>query len=286
MALNNFISHVWAARLLENLRKNLVYTNDMVINRDYEGEVQAAGDTVRINAIGPVTVSDYTKNTNLSDPETLNDAQTTLVITQAKAFNFAIDDVDKIQQFPKLMDAAMSEAAYALADTADQYVAGLMAAGAATLNLIGTDAAPKTDLATAGKAYEYLVDLGVKLSDRYTPENGRWAIVPPWFYGYLLKDDRFVRAGTSVTDRVLAQGIVGEAAGFTIMKSHNVINSSLLKYKIIAGVRSATTYADEVNQVEAYRPEKRFGDAVKGLQLYGAKVVRPNQLAVLTANPT
>ena len=77
---------------------------------------------------------------------------------------------------------------------------------------------------------------------------------------------------------------LGKAAGFTVLQSHNVPNTSGAKYKIIAGHQIAISYAEQINKVEAYRPEKRFADAVKGLHLYGAKLVRPGAIAVLTAD--
>jgi hypothetical protein len=109
-------------------------------------------------------------------------------------------------------------------------------------------------------------------------------IVPAWYHGLLLKDERFVKAGTVRSDAALANGEVGEAAGFRILKSNNVPNTSAAKYKIIAGHSVATSYVDQIVDLQTYKPEKRFGDAVKGLHVYGAKVVRPTALAMLIAN--
>ncbi len=281
MSLNNFIPTIWAARVLENLRKSLVYGQDGVVNRDYEGEIRDVGDSVRINAIGPVTVFTYTKNTDIPPPETLSDAQTVLTIDQARAFNFQVDDIDRVQQRPKLMDEAMAEAAYSLRDDFDQYIAGLYT-GVASGNTIGTDESPVVPGATT--AYEYLVDLGVILDEAKVPRANRWVVVPPWFHGLLQKDDRFVKAGTTQSDQVLRNGEVGQAAGFRVLVSHNVPNTTGTKYKIIAGHPMAISAASQINKVEAYRPERRFADAVKGLHLYGAKLIRPTAIAVLTAN--
>jgi len=283
MAIDNFIPQVWSARLLQNLHNALVYGQAGVINRDYEGEIREAGNTVKINAIGSVSVGTYTKNSDMNAPETLTDAQLTLLIDQSKYFNFQIDDVDKAQQKPKVMSEAMREAAYALADTADQYIAGLYT-GADSGNLIGTTAAPKTDLGDAGKAYEYLVQMAVLLDEDKVPAAGRWVIVPPWFHGLLLNDSKFVATGGSNAEATLRNGMIGEAAGFSIIKSNNVPNTTGAKYRIIAGHAMAWSYAEQISSVEAYRPERRFADAMKGLHLYGAKIVRPTCLAVLTAN--
>jgi len=277
MAITNFIPQIWSARLLENLRKNLVFKN--VVNTDYEGEIRNYGDTVKINSIGPITVADYTKNTDINPPETLSDAQRMLVIDQAKYFNFLIDDVDAAQSNPKLMDSAMQEAAYALADKADQYLASQYVYAA---NAIGDDTTPVVPTATT--AYELLVDASIKLDEANIPRTNRWAVVPPWFYGLLLKDDRFVKVGSTNSDRTLRTGEVGEAAGFTIYISNNIANTSGTKYKIMCGHPMAITYAEQISKVEAYRPERRFADAVKGLHLYGAKVIRPEALVVITAN--
>jgi len=153
MAFTNFIPKVWSARLLEHLDKAHVY--GALVNRDYEGEIKRYGDTVHINQIGAVTIKNYTRNTNIDAPEALSNTDQTLVIDQAKYFNFQIDDIDKAQIKPELMNAATQRAAYALADTSDQYIAGLMAAGA--LGTVGSDASPIT--VTAQNAYEQLVAL-------------------------------------------------------------------------------------------------------------------------------
>ncbi len=149
-------------------------------------------------------------------------------------------------------------------------------------NKIGSIAVPKVP--TKDDAYEYLVDLGVLLDEGNVPTTGRFVIIPAWFHGLLLKDDRFVRSGTMPGDRRLANGEVGEAAGFAILKSNNVPNTTATKYKIIAGHAMATAYVEQVLDVQTFQPEKRFGDAVKGLHVYGAKVVRPAALAELIAN--
>lgn len=281
MSLDNFIPSIWSARILSNLQKALVYGQPGVVNTDYEGEITEFGDTVRINNIGPVTIGDYTKNQNIADPETLNDEQTILKIDQAKYFNFQIDDIDKAQQKPKIMDEAMREAAYGLADVADQYISSLYTE-VDTNNIIGDDTTP--EILTKDNIYDLLVDLSTILTDAKIPKDGRWVVLPPWAYGLLLKDDRFVNVNKSGTDETLRNGIVGRAAGFDVLESHNVPNVDGEKYKIIAGHPISISKAEQINSVEAYRPEKRFADAIKGLHLYGAKLIRPEGIAVLTAN--
>jgi len=276
----NFIPTVWAARLLVALDKALVYAQAGVVNRDYEGEIRAAGDTVKIGTIGDVTIGTYTKDTDISNPEALTDAEQTLLINQAKYFNFAVDDVDKAQQNVNTMDEAMRRAAYGLRDVADQYVAANYAS-VPTANLVGSDGSPVASGATSA-AYDHLVNLAVKLDEANVPSEGRFAIVPPFFHGYLLKDSRFVGSGAAAADARLGNGQIGEAAGFRILKSNNVPIAASTKYKIIAGHPMAYSYAEQIAKVETYRKEKGFADGVKGLHVYGGKLVRPAAWAVGT----
>lgn len=299
MSLENFIPTVWAGSILRALKTALVYPQ--LMNRDYDGDIAAAGDSVRINMIGDVTISTYTKGVDLASPETLTDAQLTLKITEGKSFNFVVDDVDRAQQTPKVMGEASNRAAYGLKKVTDSFCAGLYTDISAN-NLIGSDASPITGTwATAGTlAYDRLVDLGVLLDNNDVPDEGRWAVVPPWFEGYLLKDNRFTSFATiqalamlregSITGAIGSgigtNGFIGRAAGMDLYKSNQVPQTSSTKYKIIAGHPMAWAFADQILTVEGYRPEKRFGDALKGLHVYGAKVVRPYALALLTGNPT
>jgi hypothetical protein len=278
--INNFIPAVWSAQLLVTLKQALIYGQPGVVNRDYEGEISVFGDTVKINGIGPVTVATYAKNTNIGDPETLTDTSRTLLISQSKYYNFQIDDIDTAQQNPKVMSQAMAEAGYGLAVVSDAYIAGLYTEIAAT-NLIGAVGAP-TVFTAVTDAYESLVNLGILLDENNVPTIGRFVVVPSWFHGLLLKDDRFVENNVGA---ILLNGQVGEAAGFTVLKSNQVPYATITtEFKVIAGYNGAWSYAEQINNTEAYRPEKRFADALKGLHLYGAKVTRPTALACLIVN--
>lgn len=299
MSLDNFIPTVWSNKLLVNLNKSLRYAQEGVVNRDYEGDIAAFGSTVKINAIGRVTVGDYSKNTDMGAPQTLTDAQSVLTISQQKFFNFQIDDVDQAQQNPKVMARAMVESAYALANTADQFVAAQYVDISAS-NYVGggtdtnplelyptVDASPRVNAVGQSQAYEAIVDASTVLDENDVPEDGRWVVVPPWVEGQLLKDQRFVSFGTGDNRATLENGVIGRVAGFTVLKSNNVpvtTNGDGTKvYHIVGGHNMMWSYAEQVSEIDAYQPEKRFGDAVKGLHLYGAKVVRPNAGTVIAA---
>ncbi len=284
MATDNFIPEIWSAQLLVNLKNDLVFASPQVANRNYEGEVSAYGDTVRINSIGAVTVGDYVKNVNHNGPEVLNDSQQVLVIDQAKMFNFQIDDVDRAQQNPKLMGAAMAEASFAMGNVVDSFMAALLFAGVPAGNVVSDVTLDTSDIVAGtgrgyGAVYEAFVDLGVKLDQHNAPTAGRYAVVTPQILGHLRKDPRFVSFGTEANRAVIANGNVGRIADFDILVSNQSVAGDGGGEQILAGHNWATTYADQVAEIRAYRPELRFADAVKGLHVYGAKVIRPELLA-------
>ncbi|MFK4475707.1 hypothetical protein ABH897_005501 [Paenibacillus sp. RC73] len=274
MTVQHFIPTIWSARLNESLKKNLVYGN--VVNTDYEGEIKGQGSTVKINSIGAVTIGNYDKVAGIGNPQELDATQKTLVIDQAKYFNFQVDDVDAAQANVNILDGGIVEASYGLANVVDQYLAGFYTEVKAE-NTIGNDTTPIVP--TKATAYDLLIDLGVLLDENNVPEAERFVVVPAWYYGLLLKDARFTK-----DPNIIRTGYVGDIDGMTVYKSNNVPNTTGAKYKIIAGHKSAISFAGQVDSVEAFRPEKQFSDAVKGLQVFGAKCIKPEALAVLTAN--
>jgi hypothetical protein len=174
------------------------------------------------------------------------------------------------------MNGAMQRASYGMADVADKYIAGFYT-GVDSANTIGDDTTPIVP--TSANAYEYLVDLAVKLDEANVPSIGRFVVVPSWYHGLLLKDARFTKDPT-----LMATGYIGEVDGLRVFKSNNVPNTAGTKFKIMAGSPIAISFAQQLVETEAYRPEKSFSDAIKGLAVYGCKLVQPKAIAVLTVN--
>jgi N4-gp56 family major capsid protein len=286
MATTTFIPELWSARLLYALDKAHVATN--LVNREYQGIIANQGDTVHINSIGAITVKDYTKNADIADPDALTTTEQTLVIDQCKYFNFQVDDVDNVQAAGDLIDTAMGRAAYSLADVADAYLLKTIAAGAASGNTVGAASAPIA--LTAANVYENIVKLRTKLDKANVPNTGRTIVVPPEVYALLLMDDRFAKSDAAAGQSALLNGEVGRVAGFTVYMSNNVHTGTgtdtgkTAYFEITAQVSTATTYAEQIIKTEAYRLEKRFADAVKGLHVYGAKVTDGSQIAKLIAS--
>lgn len=277
--IDTFIPELWSARLLYALEKSHIAT--AFVNKDYEGEIKQKGDTVHINTIGAITVNNYTIGTPIT-VQTLSTTDQTLVIDQQKYFAFALDDIDNKQAAGPVIDKAMGRAAYALADTSDQFLFGKMVTGAKAANVIGTDASPIS--LTAANIYDYIVDLGTALDGENVPTQGRKVAVNPAAYALLLKDTtHWAPLKGSNDNGTFVNGLVGEMAGFEVYKTNNLVTSQT-SFAIVASVPEATTYAEQIVKTEKYRPEDSFSDAVKGLHVYGAKVIRPEAVAVLYGN--
>jgi hypothetical protein len=285
MGLENFNPKIWSAKLFVRLRKALVFGN--IVNTEYEGEISQFGDTVHINEIGPITVSDYTKYGALSW-QALTSAQKTLIIDQAQSFSFAVDDIDTAQMKPKIMNDAMSEASYAVADKIDQFIASLYSQ-AAVVGSAGTVGTPSTSLAvSSGNVIETISYASRYLSEANVPEALRWIVISPWVHQKLLLAEVGGVSATAVpkvTTQDAIPGFVGEALGFKIYVSNNVSNDGT-QYRIMAGIKNAITYAGQISKVKPVEREDYFDQGIKGLYLYGGKVVRPNALITLYLSET
>jgi hypothetical protein len=290
MSIQNARPTIWSAKILRALNTLLVYGSPSVINRDYEGEVANSGDTVRITTVGDVTVKKYTRDTDIESAEALTDAALSLTIDQQDYFNFEVDNIDRRQAIPGLMDEAARRAAYGLRKATDTFIAEKYKE-ISTKNVLGSDATPIKIVAEEKTAYNELVNLGVILDEVDTPEDSRFVVVPPFLVGALEKDIRFIGYGTVGNVQRLQEGLpptdnglVGRAAGFDVYQSNQVPNTSKAKYKIIAGHPMAWSFVDQFLKTVTYEPQLRFADALKSLHVYGGKVVRPTNLALLTAN--
>ncbi|MEU7314353.1 N4-gp56 family major capsid protein [Streptomyces sp. NPDC007083] len=274
MALTNFIPAVYAASTLTALDTALAYGSAGVTNRDYEGDVSEFGGSVVINTVADPTVEAYTAYTDMVGGNAATSPQT-MLIDQKRAWSLNIDDVDRAQarDDADFVSKVSQKAAHLLAKTADAYIAAQMAAAV-------TPGAEVT-LSTPEAAYDLLVDMRTDLSEQDVPVDGRWVVVTPAFHGLLLKDPRFVSSGDAQGGLTRSSGVVGQAAGFTVLESNQApagpgAGAGRL---ILAGHALATTYADQVSKVEAIRHPKQFVDVLRGLHVYGAKVVKPEALA-------
>jgi N4-gp56 family major capsid protein len=286
VAVTNFIPDLWSAKLLVALRK--AHVSGALVNRDYEGQIKRQGDSVKITSINDVTIGNYTAHNDIT-VEDIDDATRSLLIDQAKYFAVELDDIEAAQHVKgggSPLSQAVDNAAYQLADTADAFLLDLINdAAEATANDLGTVAIHTT----AKNLYDAFVDLGVKLDEANVPEQGRFLVVSPALHGRVRKLDEWVGVGDMSSEIARTRGLIGEIAGLPVYKSNNlpaVTDAAATGGLALAGYRGATTFAEQIVSVEAARMEKRFADMVKGLHVYGGKVVRPTGVAKVEFDAT
>lgn len=276
MAITNFIPEVWSAAILEALRAKLVFPS--LCNRDYEGDIREAGDTVHITGYNDVTVHEYVRGKAITVDDVTDKEAAVLKIDKSDYFAFKVNDLDKTQAKADLTGKFTNSAAYNMMKNVETYISNLMDAA------VGTPA-KTVSVGTPADAYLAVVEAGRKLDVQNVPDEGRWLVVSPDFYALLLQDSRFVE-GTEAGHNTLLNGVVGQVRGFTVVKSNNVPRKSASPdtQSILAGTNAAVTFAQQVSKVEAMRMQTDFADMVRGLDLYGAKVIRPECLTKITLN--
>ena len=196
-----------------------------------------------------------------------------LLIDKAKYFNFGVDDVDKAQSVPGLMEALMKEATRAMALEVDTHIASL------AVNAGASSATTQINSAAAAKT---AVDAGIlKLRENDVAIDDEVVMELPPFVYQLLKD-KYIELDTTNSE-MMKKGIVGYYDNVRVRVSNNLYNDTVDYYAMIR-TKNAIAYVNQIDKVEAYRPEGLFNDAVKGLNVFGAKVVRPKELYVIKAH--
>jgi hypothetical protein len=278
MALKNFITTVWSANIMEALRKAQVFAS--VANTEYQGQLKNLGDRVKMLQIGPITITSYAKDSDLTVQD-VDDTAAELIADQPYYFAFKVNDVEAVQAKPTVLAQATGNAAYGFRDQVDQFFAGLYAKAGIHSYSAGTTPWDVTSL----NVEDVLLDVKEKFAR--VPQAGRFLICPEWFHNKLILAGLATRLDNNA---IFDNGIIGKVMGFDIMLSENVSAASQTTWdhtKIIAGIRGQSfSFADVISKIEAYRPEKRFEDAVKGLYIFGGKVLRPDMTCCIHADKT
>ncbi|MGV9662584.1 phage capsid protein [Nocardia niigatensis] len=292
----NFVPEFWSDQVLVPFEADLVFGQPKVANRKYEGVIRQKGDTVHVSSIGDPTVKPYSKTADLQ-VEDLSDSETAMVIDQGDYFGFRVNDVDALQSAVNFEDPATARAGYKLQNAVDLYLYKQLTTGVLAGNQLGrvtvTEAEPEK--ATVGQIsmYRLAVKLREKLDRAAVTKTGRYLAIPPELLSPLLLDERFTSADKLGQAGVLLNGTVGRMAGFDILESNNInkvggAGANKDDYVIVAGVSEALSFANQISNVETIRDPNRFADIVRGLNIYGGKVFRPEGLAsasVLLAPP-
>lgn len=327
-SLGTWIPEIWAAQYLEDLKSALVIGSPMVVNRQYEGDIQGQGDTVRIPHYGSTTVavnSGYTPYSDIPTPDRATIDSLVMRINDSFTLGFEVDDLHQLQSASgtNLLEALFREQARATAEAFDKKIVTAITQALTSKdsnNVTGGTAQNPTYGALHGKVasinlkaadpiYEGIVQMRLIMDINNVPQAGRYLVVGPLEYSTLLKDPRFITANAYGGGAVLINGEVGQILGLPVLVSNTIgghfLDASLkllpgvvggmvgergtkakgVNYEgiqMFCGHNMAVTMANQLTRLEAYRPEKRFTTAVKGLTVFGAKVIRPEALVVAT----
>jgi hypothetical protein len=288
----NFIPEIWSGKLIENFYDATVLA--AISNTDYEGEIKNQGDTVNIRTQPNITIRDYVKGQNLV-VENPDKPKLQLVIDKGEYFACVEDDIDRVQSDIKLMDMWSKDASEQMKIKIDQRVLtdmlpdisaqnkGATAGAVSGAFNLGTTASPltvsKDGSGGTASVLDLIVDLGTVLDEANCPEQGRFLVIPARMAGLIkkseLKDASLTGDGTSV----VRNGRLGMIDRFTLYVSHNLKVTTSTKYHIVAGTKMGLTFASQMTEMETLRSTSTFGDIIRGLQVYGYKVVKPEALA-------
>lgn len=245
-----FIPTLWAGAILKGLQKKTVFEG--LCNKDYIGEVKK-GNILKIATVNNPTVSTYTPGTDITY-ELATGSDQSLTIDQQKYFAFKCDDIVAVQSAIPVLESMTEGAGYALADTLDQYLAGLIESEGA-LSISGT----------VSGDIEFIAQIAAELDKAKAPDAGRWIVVPPDFSKSIMVD----LAGKLTNNvNVVTSGYLGTIFGVNIYKSVNA-------EKVLVGCTNAVTLANQIEKTEQVRMESAFATGIRGLHVYGATVTRP-----------
>lgn len=308
-----FIPAVWSAKLNAKFYAASVYGE--IANTDWQGEVSSMGDKVYINTAPTLTVSNYVAGQNLTYQVPTPDMQE-LLIDKGKYFAFQINDVLEYQSKPNLMDMFSADAAEQMRIAIDSTViyntfslaaaankGATAGAKSASYNL-GTDAAPVT--LTAANVVQKVLELASTLDEQNVPESDRWLVIDPATRALLFQSELAKAYSTGDATSPVRNGKIGTIDRFTVYVSNqlpkanagtatpwlsgdgteNSVTSTgtvARRRAIIAGHKSALTFASQITKMETVRNQNDFGDFIRSLNVYGYKVVKPESMALLVA---
>jgi hypothetical protein len=283
-----FIPEVWSGKLAVKFYLATCLTE--ITNNDWEGEIKDQGDKVKIRSVPTVTIRDYQKGQTLQT-ERPGTTVIELVVDKAKYFAVVVDDVDAVQADIKLMDQFGQDAAEQMKIAVESSVFSVVYAEAHAANQGATAGVKSGDInlgatgaplqITKENVLDWIVDMGLVLDEQNVPETGRWMVIPAWVAAMIkksdLKDASISGDGTSI----LRNGRIGMIDRFTIYSSNNLAqgaDGAVTAYEVMAGTKDAISFASQITKTESIRSEATFGDLLRGLNVYGFEVTKPEAL--------
>lgn len=274
----NWLPAIYSQKVLKFFRRSSVVEG--ITNTDYAGEIENYGDTVKIIKEPTISVSSYTKGqtTNLQN---LADDQETLVVDTANYFAFKVDDVEERQSHVNWESLATSSGAYALKRKYDSDILNAISTTS------GINAGTAVTANTGDLAHSVIAEAARLLDDQSVPEENRWFVAPPIFYEQLgaaaskVMDMSVIGSGQSP----LTNGLVSNMtiSGMKLYKTTALnrsgtdivtISGTSNAYFCMGGHMSACATASHIAKTEVVRDPDSFSDVIRGLHVYGAKVLR------------
>ena len=306
-----FIPTLWSGKLLAKFYQNTMLSE--IANTDYEGELKNQGDTIRIRLAPTITISDYTVGQNLSY-EVPTPIFQDMQVNKGKYFGVQVNDVLSYQADMNLMNMFTEDAAKQLKIQIENEVFfnSFVTEGPAAANIgatagaisaaynLGTDVTP-IDQATPENVLKAILRMSTVLDEQNVPEDNRWLIISPFDRQLLMQSSiaqayftgdqsSVIRTGKiGMLDRfsvyvsnLLPRGAAAKAlvSGLTDTSTGAAVSNAKARRTMIAGTKAATSFAMTVNKTEPLRNQTDFGDIVRGLAVYGRKVVKPQALVV------
>jgi hypothetical protein len=304
-----FIPTLWSGKLLAKFYQNTMLSE--IANTDYEGELKNQGDTIRIRLAPSISISDYTVGQNLSY-EVPTPIFQDMQVTKGKYFGVQVNDVLSYQSDMNLMNMFTEDAAKQLKISIENEVffnsfvtegpaaanEGATAGAISAAYNLGTDVTP-VDQATPENVLKAILRMSTVLDEQNVPEDGRWLVLSPFDRHLLMQSNiaqayftgdaqSTIRSGkigmldrfTVYVSNLLPRGVAGKAlvAGLTDPATGGAVASAKARRLMVAGTKAATSFAMTVNKTEPLRNQTDFGDIVRGLAVYGRKVVKPEAL--------
>lgn len=267
MAITNFIPEIWNKQMLLDFKETAVAAT--LANREYEGDA-ARGNTVRITGAVDVAIKDYKAAGRTTSADEVTDTSQDLLIDQEKSFDFYVDDIDRAQAAGSL-ERYTESAARGMAGDSDKFLFALAAAA---------DAAPLGGAVSSGdQAFDVIRDLRKRLNKSSVPKGSRALFVNAEFEAYLLgADSKLTSVDVSGSPAGLREAAIGRFLGFTVYTTENLPK---VDTPMAVGVYlPAWAYVSQIDETEAMRAQNKFADRLRGLHVYGGRVIRPEGVAV------
>lgn len=275
MAFEKFKPVIWAKHIEEGLKREAVYYEDC--NHDYEGDATQPGDTIKILGLGDPTLRHFSDGRlhKLDDPETIEDLSMTIPINQVCDYNFFVDDLDKRQTEGNFISKYTERARYKIQNKEDQYIADMAKDGSVVR---ATTALTATTIKNNKNFLNLIDDAYAELMSNDVPPSKDVVLTIDWKYLNVLRN-QYQELDTNNHDMV-GNGKVGRYHNIIVKATNNIaVDNEKLLFQL--KTKDAISFVRPYIHMEAYKPEKHFGDAVKGYSLFDGKVTAPKEIIAI-----